>query len=258
MMRRKSKKKAKAKSFFVETVPVNRFEDAIAMIYGPPGIGKSTFASESEKPIFLATEPGLKFLRVRVEPIKNWEDFREMVKLLCNSSQKKIPRSHTVIDTIDNLAVFCMAYVCQKRKIDHPADQAYGKGWEALRREWSSQLMKLALHENGLMLIGHSIIKEVEFRGLTREMVVPNMQKTCFDVVNKLCDYIFCAQSRERKTNKKNKKGKSIWKEERVLFTKPSSTILAKDRTGDFPKVIPFSFASVKKAFTENHINKES
>ena len=36
-----------------------RLEDLIIFLYGPAKVGKSTFCSEMQNPIFIETEPGL-------------------------------------------------------------------------------------------------------------------------------------------------------------------------------------------------------
>ena len=99
----------------------------IILLYGRPKIGKSTFCSQFDKPIFLATEPGLNHLEVYKINITNWETFLEACKEICagNHDYKNI-----VIDTIDNLVLYCANYICEKEGINHPGDLPMGKGYQ--------------------------------------------------------------------------------------------------------------------------------
>ena len=47
-----------------KTKPKASLFDLTALVYGPSKIGKSTWCSNAEKALFLATEPGLNALEV--------------------------------------------------------------------------------------------------------------------------------------------------------------------------------------------------
>lgn len=52
------------------------------LVYGPPKIGKSTFASRFPETIFFECEPGLNQLEVFKVPTYSWEDFLGACKLV--------------------------------------------------------------------------------------------------------------------------------------------------------------------------------
>ena len=50
------------------------------MIYSLPGVGKTTLASKFEKVLIASFEPGTNALNnVYVQPVKTWQDWRQMV-----------------------------------------------------------------------------------------------------------------------------------------------------------------------------------
>ena len=79
------------------------------LIYGRAKIGKSTLCSQFEKPLFLATEAGLNHLEVYKINCNSWEKFLDACKEI---GQGGHDFKTIVIDTVDNLVVYCSDYVC--------------------------------------------------------------------------------------------------------------------------------------------------
>jgi len=221
----------------------NNVEDSLIFLYGPPKIGKSTFCSKIEDALFISTEPGLKFLSVLAVDCNSWQDFQAIVDSLENSHDRY---SCFVIDTVDILQKFCSAYVCENRNIDHPSDQEWGKGWEALSREWSHWLIKLAALGKGVIFIGHAQEKEVKSRGMTITKIVPSMPNAGFKVINAMVDFILFAGFESKKIKKD---GKTKRVEHRVLYTKATEGIEAGDRLGILPITIEFDYDTFEEHF---------
>ena len=55
--------------------PKRNLADLTVLAYGPSKIGKSTWCSQAEGAVFLATEAGLNNLEVFQVPITRWEEF---------------------------------------------------------------------------------------------------------------------------------------------------------------------------------------
>ena len=71
----------------------------LAVVYGPDGVGKSTFAASAPHPIFLGTEDGTSHLDVTRFPTpQNFEDVFRAIKEL---SESKHDYKTLVIDTLD-------------------------------------------------------------------------------------------------------------------------------------------------------------
>lgn len=227
------------------------------LLYGPPKVGKSTFCSKFEDPLFLSTEPGLKFLRVRKVDIKCWADFTTVVeKLEKDYLNGKVTLSVVVIDTVDNLGKFCMKHVCRARNIDHPADQEWGKGWEAFFDEWHRWIVRLCQIGFGVVFIGHSTEKEVTYRSMKITKTMPAMPTTVYRSINAMVDFILFAGFKEVKVKTKDEeKPRKILK--RVLYTKPTESMDAGDRSGALPPTMEFDFDTFQHYLTAESPDEE-
>lgn len=99
--------------------PKISFEEYTTLIYGAPKTGKSTLASQFEKPLFLATEAGLNALETYNTEIDSWEKFLEVCAEIVEG---KHGFKTIVIDTVDNLFNMCSAFICKRNKIQHESE----------------------------------------------------------------------------------------------------------------------------------------
>lgn len=230
--------------------PEEKLHASLIFLYGPPKIGKSEFFSHFTDPYYIQTEPGLKWLNVRKTYVKNWSEFKELLTLLEKRiSSGKFTASYIVVDTVDNLFRFCLEYVCDVRKIDHPSDQAYGKGWEALGREWNKGIGRVVtlMPDVGVGFVGHSTVRETKKHGIVIEKIMPEMSRSGFRTLNALCDFILYAGVEERRVRKVN--GKKVWRQKRFLYTRPTEDVETGARGPQFPEKVPFDYANFKEYF---------
>lgn len=223
--------------------PKRKIEDFLMFLYGPPKVGKSTFCSHFDQALFCATEPGLKWLRVRQVQVTKWEDFQDFVVSL-EAKFAELDVRTVVVDTVDNLYKFCLDYVCQVKNMEHPSDQEWGKGWEAVSSEWHRWVVRLASIGCGVVFIGHSVDREVTYRAMKITKTVPAIPGTGYRTINALVDFIFYAGF---KTVKAAGTGEIV--ERRILHTKPSESIEAGDRSGKLPATMSFAFDTFSQAF---------
>ncbi|MGE5623812.1 MAG: ATP-binding protein [Methanocella sp.] len=227
-----------------KTKPKARIEDYTGFIYGPWKIGKSTFCSRMDNPLFLATEAGLNTLEVYQIPISTWPDFLEACRLI---AEGKHEYKTIVIDTVDNLYNFCSDYICKKAGIQHESDLEWGKGWDMVNDEFLRALTKLSLLPYGLWMTSHSEEKEIKSRtqpAITK--VVPTLPKGARKIVLGMSDFILYAESVQTKEGMV-----------RVLHTKPTENYEAGDRTGRLPATLPFKYASFLKAFEGGVVDEQ-
>ena len=226
----------------IESNPKKLIEDFLIFIYGRVKIGKSEFCSHISNSLFLETEPGLKFLKVKKMKIASWKDFCDIVKILEKKLIKTLNYKCIVVDTVDNLSRFCMDFVCTKKKIEHPSDQEWGKGWEALFNEWHRWIVRLSSLSVGVIFIGHHTEKEMIYRNMKITRVVPALGNTFYRSINALVDFIFYVGNERVKKNNK-------WVERRFLYTRATENIEAGSRGGNLPAKIKFDFDIFKKNF---------
>lgn len=108
------------------------------VIYGPEGIGKSTFASQFPDPVFIDTEGSTKHMDVaRFPKPSSWTMLLEEVKQVrdCPSCCKTL-----VIDTADWAEQLCINHVCGKAKKSGIEDFGYGKGYIYVAEEFGKLL----------------------------------------------------------------------------------------------------------------------
>jgi hypothetical protein len=223
-----------------KTKPQASLSNLTALLYGPSKIGKSTWCSQAENAIFLATEPGLNSLEVFQIPIRNWD---ELLKACGELAEGKHEFKTIIVDTIDNLHRMCADYVCQKNKIDHESDLPYGKAYALIANEFQRVLNKLAFLPYGLILVSHSVEREFETRTGKIMRIVPTLPEKARKMVVGLVDLIlYCDLEISKDDN-----GKQLYR--RVIRTKPSLNYDAGDRTGRLPEILPLNFQDFIKAF---------
>ena len=133
------------------------------VVYGPEGIGKSTFASMFPNPVFIDTEGSTNHMDVaRFEPPKDWSIFlMEIYGVLQNPGQF----STLVIDTADWAMRLCEDFICKKNGKAGIEDFGYGKGYTYAKEEWGKCLDILSnVIDSGcnVVLTAHSAIRKFE------------------------------------------------------------------------------------------------
>ncbi|VEU80966.1 ATP-binding protein [Haploplasma axanthum] len=108
------------------------------VIYGPEGIGKSTFASKFPDPLFIDTEGGTSNLDVRrIKCNKSWDELLLIVKeVIKNPTICKT----LVLDTADWSETLCINAVTEKYRKNNIEDFGYGKGYVYLLDEYTKLL----------------------------------------------------------------------------------------------------------------------
>jgi hypothetical protein len=222
------------------TKPSADLSTKTTLIYGPPKIGKSSFASRFPNALFLECEPGLNELEVFKVQTYNWPDFLAACKLVAAGDHdfKTI-----VIDTADNAFKYCSEFVCGKHSVEYEGDLGHGKGWALVKNEWHRVLTRLASLPGGLVLISHAVDKTVETRTGEYTKTQPSLPDRARHVVLGLVDMILYCDT----TTRKDAEGNPMV--ERIIRTKPHPTYEAGDRTGRLPESLPLNFDAFEKAF---------
>ncbi len=226
-----------------KTPPKAKLEDYNILLYGHPKVGKSTWCSAFDNPIFAATEKGLNTLEVFQVPIPDWLTFLEFCRQIAEGQHVF---KNVIIDPVDNLYDACSEYVCKKAGIQHESDLEWGKGWSMVNDEFSRAITKLSLLPYGLVMTSHAQFVEIKTRTGSITKAVPTMSKGARDVVLPMCDFILYMASEQTKDGQK-----------RILRCRPSENWDAGTRFKVFPAEIPLTedehenHAAFKAAFEE-------
>lgn len=224
-----------------KTEPKPNLADLTVLVYGQTKIGKSTFCSQSEGALFLATEPGLNALDVYQVPIQSWDD---LLNTCAEVVEGKHPFKTIIIDTIDNAYKFCTDYIVKKFKVEHESDLAYGKGYAIVNNEFQRVLTKLAFLPYGLYLISHAKEIEIDSRTGKYTRIVPTLPDKARKIVLGMVDMVlFCDLDPST-----GEDGAQVMR--RVIRTKPSLYYEAGDRTGRLPETLDLEFKNFFDAFT--------
>lgn len=108
------------------------------VVYGPEGIGKSTFAAQFLEPLFIDTEGSTRHMDVmRMEKPSSFTMLMEQIRYVkANPGLCKT----LVIDTADWAEQLCMAELCAKAQKKGIEDFGYGKGYVYLAEDFGRML----------------------------------------------------------------------------------------------------------------------
>ena len=207
-------------------------------LYGDPKTGKSTWAAQNPKTLFLATEQGLSGLATMNIPIACWQDLLDALALLTQQGNK-LHESYTAvaIDTVDIAWDLCTEHIINRwnatnnKQISHPSDIDYGKVYGLIKDEFRAFITKMNNLPCQLILVGHC-----KFRDKTRTTparYVPSMPAAAEDIVCGMVDMILFVEAR---------------REGSVLHTQSSVSFRAGGRAGGMPPQLPMDYHAYMSA----------
>lgn len=133
------------------------------VIYGPEGIGKSTFVSKFPNPVFIDTEGSTAHLDVTRTPTpSSWQMLLEQVRYF--KSHPDICET-LIIDTADWAEQLCVNDVCAKAQKSGIEDFGYSKGYVYLTEEFGrllnalEDLIELGMH---VVFTAHAKMRKFE------------------------------------------------------------------------------------------------
>ena len=254
-------------SISLETLKESIYLPPRDLIYGVQGIGKSTLASQMEKPVFLAAEDGLSGL----PGIQHWEirSFPDAIEAITALHDEHTFKS-VVLDTVSAFEPMLHRQLLNDWQVDS-IDKvgANGGGFYKWRTEalplWQDILDGLdSLRINKgmrIILIGHSIDKEVKppeadpYRKYTVDLLNDKASALLYrwaDVVG-FCNYKISVTGTTRdKRGKVTKAGRAVGSGERVMYLSERPAFFAKNRF-DLPNEIQLTCQDYMEAFQQNN-----
>lgn len=218
------------------------------VLYGPEGIGKSTFASRFPQPLFVDTEGSTTNLDVnRLPKPTSWEMLCQEVEYII---QNPALCRTLVIDTIDWAETLCIASLCAKHGVNGIEGFGWGKGYTYLKEEMGRLLNRLsALKDTGVnvLLTAHAQIRKFEQPdelGAYDRWELKLGKQTC-PIVKEWADLLLFANYKtvtvavDKDGNKHKAQGGR-----RVMYTSHHPCWDAKNRFG-LPDECPFDYAVI-------------
>ncbi len=110
------------------------------ILYGPEGIGKSTFAAQFPDPLFIDTEGSTNNMDVaRLDKPSSWEFLHQQIEFV----KQNRPCKSLIIDTIDWAEMLCIQSVCSQHNKKGIEDFGYGNGYVYTAEDFGRFLNKL-------------------------------------------------------------------------------------------------------------------
>lgn len=232
--------------------PRTRMSDFAFLVYGAPGVGKTTLANAFPEALFLATESGTELMEAASVPIGSWEDFLTVLEAL-----RREPHGYktVVVDTIDNLYPMCVQAACAELGIADPADAEWGRGWRTVKNRWITAIhgVRTLQGKDGplcVVFLSHEKKEQIKERRGKREVetgrfyVSTDLPGTARTVLHSAVDFILRAELDDEGN--------------RFLRSQPASTptceVEAKGRGTPehrLPDLIPMSFPNLARAFAQ-------
>ena len=223
------------------------------LLYGVPGIGKSTFGAKTPNAVVIPTEDGLRNISCQAFPLA--KDFGQVGKYL-EALTGNHNRSTLVIDSLDWLEKLIWKRVAQDAGKDGIEDIGYGKGYQYAADKWNGMLDFIETELNikkqmTVVLIAHSqVIKHQDPATDAYDRYAPRLHKQADAMVREWCDEVLFVNRKVYTTEKDTGFNRKVTKAsggiERVMYTTEKPSHLAKNRL-DLPDELPFAWSELAK-----------
>ena len=226
------------------------------LVYGTNGIGKSTFASRAENPIFIKTEDGLNDIDTNSFPIcASFDEVVSQIRTLINEDHEY---KTVCLDSLDWLEKLIFTKVAADNQKDNISEIGFYAGYSMALDHWIKILDGLdALRSKGMsvILIAHSKIDKYEAPDQDGyDRFLPNLHKYAVPVICEWCDEVLFAKYVSFANKKKDeKKAKGVGTGERVMFCQERPAYTCKNRL-EMPDQLAFNYANYKK-YIDGDIN---
>lgn len=134
------------------------------LIYGPPGMGKTTLASEFPNPVFIQAEDGTP-AGLELAGFKP-TTFEEILEAMGELYNEEHGFKTLVVDSLDKMQPLLWDSVCRENKWQSIETPGYGKGYVAAEYKWRDFLDGLnALRvekQMNIVLISHSDVERFD------------------------------------------------------------------------------------------------
>ena len=228
-----------------------KLKPPIMVIYGPGGIGKTTFGATMNKPIIVQAEDGIGKIECPHFPVAStYTEFEDNLRALINDDSEY---KTVVIDSLDWLETLMHEHVCLKNGWPDISAPAYGKGYAACLETWKEYLGLLnQLRAKGftILQIAHNEVKRYEDPSSEphdRHQI--KLHRKAADLIIEHSDAVFFANYKIGTIQVKGKGGGMTTKlkqGDRTIFTQETPGFQAKNRFG-LDSEMPFDWQAIRE-----------
>jgi hypothetical protein len=248
---------SKPKKALFQVTRRKRRRPIFALMFGPPGIGKSTQAASWPKPLIIPVERGLDHITVDKYPTP--ATFGELWQQVEYFDANSEDHETFVIDTVDATDVLIQEWVIKEgKKNGHEINSieeyggGYGKGYQRAREIWTGLLKRLLLMSErfNILLLAHSQLKTINVPRLAPsfDQYRIKIQEKSADIIRQMVDMILFVDLDITidKESPKARKGRGIISGDRIMWTAPMTGIEAKNRF-ELDNPMEFSWAALSE-----------
>ncbi|MBI9017340.1 MAG: ATP-binding protein [Phycisphaerae bacterium] len=229
-------------SIFEKVLNENNMRAPKGIVYGPPGVGKTTYSSGCNNPIIVDCENGAAHVSCQRTPyLANWDEILPWLDALANSDHEY---ETVVIDSIDWLLRRLEERVAgvngDARNMDNTMNRShggYGNGKQVLRNYVYQYLLPTldAIANRGIavVLLAHASRRTITtIDGIVMEKSAPEIHPDLMNTMIEWSDFVGAARMN---------------KNERELILNETGQLLAKNRYG-INEVLPLNWDAMVAA----------
>lgn len=233
----------------LQTTKSNPAKPVRVLIYGPEGVGKSTFGAKADAPVFITPEGGIDQLTdahgnpcEALPGLSTWDNVREAVQQLTVEQHKF---KTLVIDSADWVERLAHAKIIGNSGKDIiRANGGYGAGYresERMHRELIESLSALREKKDmNIIVTAHTHVKPVKDPSMLQDFDQHEIK--CHEFVSSLwrewVDALFFARFNTYvKTSDESTKGRALSDGKRTVYTTKQPSFQAKNRYGLEPEI---------------------
>lgn len=236
----------------LDSLTQSEHEPPNMIIYGPRGVGKTTFAASAPDPVMIRTERVGHFPGVQMFPQSG--TFDEVLEALTVLASEEHSFRTLIVDSLDWLEQLIWAHLIavrptdeKGRKVSDIQDYGYGKGFGYALDYWMSYLKAVEFlrtkKEMTIIQIAHSEVRRFDDpTSDSYDRYQLKLHKGASERLQEGADAVLFAQARHATTKEtvgfNNEKTRAVGQGDRVLYTDARPAFDAKNRFG-LPYEIP-------------------
>lgn len=206
----------------------------LGVVYGVPGIGKSTLAAQAPRPLFLDLEGGLTRIDCdRTPRLGTWQELMEGMKFFFESDYQSL-----VIDTVDGLEEIVRRNVCELNGWKSIEAPGFGKGYAVMMERFQDFLSlceRVKAKNKNVLFIGHEVIKTHQAPDTDAyDRYNLKMNNRLAAILVGRVDFVFFAQYEAHIKSDRNNDDRlrAVGTGKRILRTQEAPAWIAKNRFG--------------------------
>ena len=227
------------------------------LIHGVAGVGKTTFAAEANKPVFVQTEDGLGTIPAANFPLAR--TFEEVLESLASLYTEDHDFKTVVIDSVDWLEPLVWGKACRDNGWASIEEPGYGRGYVAALNLWRQYIEGLnALRDDrGMTVVQIAHTDIIRFDSPEHDpydRYVIKLHARAAALMQEHSDIVLFANYRistvKADVGFNKKVNRAMGSGERVIHSAERPAFLAKNRYG-LPETLPLDWQSFAQAMPE-------